>query len=442
MTIKLKPTENNPRQTMEGFGVSGAWWAQLVGSWQNGVPEEIARLLFHKTEGLGIGIYRYNLGGGSKESGKGTFGIKHRRASSFDTEDGGYDWSRDGEALRMLREALKYGVDEVVFFVNSPPERFTVTGKAQSDIPFRKNLKRRHEADFARYCLDVTEHFLQEGVPVKFLSPVNEPLWIWTGKQGQEGCHYHAPGIRRIFRVFAQELAHRPALDGKLLLSGAENGDIRLMNKTYIRCLLNDPRIARRFDGIDTHSYWAKEGAKRRYRRFMDRRYPGVKLRTSEWTQMKGGRDYSMDSALEQARVMWEDLCILNVVSWQHWIAVSEVDFCDGLIYIDEAAQTFDIPKRYYAFGNFSKFIPRGAQRVDLPCDDPELRVAAFRTEQGRALVLINLSAEEKTVSLDLPAQSAALYRTDETKNLEPSTVELRQFTLTPRSVNTLDVRC
>ena len=68
-------------------------------------------------------------------------------------------------------------------------------------------------------------------------------------------------------------------------------------------------------------------------------------------------RDYGMDSALEQTKIMMEDLSILNVTSWQLWIAVSDVDYCDGLIYENDGPRTFELTKRYFAFGNFSKYI-------------------------------------------------------------------------------------
>ena len=88
-------------QTFERFGVSGAWWAQVIGGWDETDPasgkpkrERIAELLFDKTEGLGVRCYRYNLGAGSAQSGRGRIDMPCRRAESFDTEDGGFDWAR------------------------------------------------------------------------------------------------------------------------------------------------------------------------------------------------------------------------------------------------------------------------------------------------------------------------------------------------------------
>ncbi len=445
---ELRLTPDKTYQTFENFGVSGAWWAQIVGGWTQpdpitGLParERIARLLFDREEGIGVRCYRYNLGGGSAESGKGHIDMQCRRAESFDTDDG-YDWSRDANAVWMLREAVKLGAEEVVMFVNSPPERFTKNGMTHQSRIGQTNLPHRNYRAFTRYCLDCAEHFLAEGIPVRYLSPVNEPVWFWVG--GQEGCHYRPWQVRRLLRVFVKEMDLRPALRD-LRLSAAENGDIRWFNKTYCRLLLNDPLIRTRLDAVDTHSYFVTPNKLlkkfignrlpfvRRYRRWMDRHFPDVPLKTSEWTHMKGGRDYGMDSALEQTKIMLEDLTLLNVSSWQLWIALSNVDYCDGLIYENDADGTFELTKRYFAFGHFSKFIEPGSVRFDVYAGEG-LTAAGFRKENKKTVVIMNPS-EART--LLLPAVPAKVFITDDSRDLAPETPD-KTLDIPARSVITL----
>ena len=447
-TIVLHPEKRF--QTFERFGVSGAWWAQVVGGWtepdeESGLPkrERIAQLLFDKENGIGVRCYRYNLGGGSAASGKGDFSEPSRRAESFDT-DGGYDWNRDANAVWMLRQAVSLGADEVIFFVNSPPERLTKNGMAHCGKPFHTNLAKKNYEAFAAYCLDCVEYFRAAGIPVRYLSPVNEPLWKWTG--GQEGCHYRPSQVRHLLRVFADALDARPALKD-LRLSAAENGDIRFYNKTYTRIVLGDSKIRNRVDAVDLHSYFVKPGFPlpsyfvddrvpflRRYRRWLDRRFPGVPVKTSEWTHMQPGRDYGMDSALEQTRVMLEDLCVLNVSAWQLWIAVSNVDYCDGLIYTDDDARTFELTKRYYAFGQFSKFIEPGSVRFAVDAGD-ELQCAGF--SKGGRHVVVAANHNDYDVSAALPQTVKEIYLTSETHALTP-VAPAERFVFPKKSVATL----
>ena len=438
-------------QTIESFGVSGAWWAQVVGGWDepdedSGLPkrERVAELLFDKETGIGVSCYRYNLGGGSTESGKGTFSIPCRRAESFLTADGIYDWSKDQNAVWMLRQAVRYGVKDIVFFVNSPPEQFTKNGLAHCSKAFRSNLSKKNYANFVKYCLDCVEHFRGEGIPVQYLSPVNEPVWKWTG--GQEGCHYRPRQVRKLLRLFVEEMNRRPAL-ADLKLSGAENGDIRWFNKTYCRIMLGDKMIRSRADAIDTHSYFVTPRLGpvtrliddrlpflKRYRRYLDRHFPGVPAKTSEWTHMQGGRDYGMDSALEQTKIMMEDLTILRVSSWQLWIAVSNVDYCDGLLYEFDDTRTFALTKRYFTFGQFSKFIEPGSVRFDVDAGE-KLQAVGF-SKDGRQVVVI-ANHNESGVELRLSENVCAIFCTDATRSMEPLD-PASAVSIPPKSVTTI----
>lgn len=441
----------NTHQTFSHFGISGAWWAQEVGGWdetdeKSGIPknERIAELLFSDEKGIGIGSYRYNLGAGSAISGRGNIEEKNRRAESFDVSEFEYNWSRDANAVKMMALAVKNGVDEITFFVNSPPERYTKNGKAHCDRPFTTNLDKSNYTRFVKYCLDCAEHFIDWGFPVKYLSPVNEPVWKWTG--GQEGCHYTPTQVWNLFRIFADEMDRRPKLKN-LKLAGAENGDIRWFNKTYTRLLLGDVKVAPKLDTIDVHSYFItpnyailkstvgdRPAYLRRFRKYMDKHYPDKPVKVSEWCHMKSGRDYSMKSALAQARVMTEDLKLLDAASWEGWIALSNVDYCDGLIYYFNDIRSYRMTKRYYAFGNFSKFIKPGSVRIETYAGEG-LESVAFKKDGKIITVITNRKKEE--VPLLLPRDDGEIYLTDSKHDLEK--VEFtKEFTVPKRSVVTL----
>ena len=421
-------------QTFEGIGASGAWWAQEVGSWP-GAREEIARLLYNRESGIGMRTYRYNLGAGSAESGHGDIGNPLRRTHLF---------SDDENAVRMAELACGEGAGELILFVNSPPESLTINHCAHCDKsrPFRTNIRKENYPAFASYVLDSAEALVKKGLPLKYISPVNEPLWVWNG--GQEGCHYSPDQARAVMRVFAEELEKRPALTG-VKLSGVENGDIRWFNKSYTIQLLRDKTVRKYVDSVDVHSYFlnpvrlpgmSRAGYLRRFRRFMDLFYPDVPVKMSEWTHMQGGRDYSMKSALVMAKTMVEDLTILNVTSWQHWIACSEVDYCDGLIYINLEDKTFETTKRYYATGNISKYVPFGSVRVQSGSDDPDVDALAFLCDGKVIIIAVNYSGQNKPVKITGAPESAFAAVTDDDSDLTEKTCG-GDIWLTPRSVTT-----
>lgn len=451
--MKIYIDKEKEYQIFEGFGASGAWWAQEVGGWTHpdansglSVRDRISQLLFSQNEGIGLRIYRYNIGAGSKHSGNGHINNPLRRTENFEVSVGNYDFTRDKNAVYMMKQAVKDGASEVIFFVNSPIERLTKNGKSHCDkyAIFSENLPKRNYIPFADYCLDITEHFVSEGLPVKYLSPINEPLWRWTG--GQEGCHYSPRNSGKVLKAFAEEMDKRDAL-AEIKLAGLENGDIRWFNKSYTKSLLNYDAVKKRVDSVDLHSYFLipvsfpginRAAYLKRYRRWMDKHYPDLKINMSEWTHMQEGRDKGMSSALVMAKVIYEDISILNVASWQHWIAVSEVDYCDGLIYINLADKTFEMTKRYYATGNFSKYIPYGARRVAAYGNDRDLKILAFVKNNRNVLIVINDSEKEKSISLPADTKGATLAVTNEKCDLEEFKLQSTNVKISAESVNTI----
>ena len=134
--MKIQLNANKRYQTFESFGASGAWWAQIVGGWTHideasglTVRDRISQLLYSKTQGIGLGVYRYNIGGGSAQSGNGDIENPLRRTESFDLGAGRYDFCRDRNAVYMMKQAVRDGADEVILFVNSPIERLTKNHK-------------------------------------------------------------------------------------------------------------------------------------------------------------------------------------------------------------------------------------------------------------------------------------------------------------------------
>lgn len=427
-------------QVIESFGASGAWWSQEVGGWDN--REQIAELLFDKDKGIGLTNYRYNIGAGST-SGNSRIDDRWRRGESFEISPFEYDWRKDSNAVWFLKRAVQLGVEEVVLFCNSPLERLTISGMAHGAEDGTKNLEPEQYTDFAKYTLDVTEHFVKEGVPVKYLSPINEPQWGWSG--GQEGTHYEPEEVSAIYKVFVKELERKDELS-HIELSGIESGEWGGRTKEYMEAVLREEELRRHFKTIDNHSYWTKAPVKRDFKEWMNIHYPDIKLRTSEWCEMVNGKDLGMDAAFNLAQEVLDDLNILEVVSWQLWIAVSQYNYRDGLIYVDTTTQTYEESKKLWAYGHFTKFIRPGYQRVGTAYKETDdLKVTVFKGEDKVVIVAIN-KGDQQTLNLDLVCgqnfNQVDIYTTTEEHNLEctyKGAYELQtEITLEKASIHTI----
>ncbi len=417
--------ESVTHQTIESFGTSGAWWSQYVGLWDDKYQNtqvsnrsRIATLLYHPTYGIGLTNYRYNLGAGSADSGLGSYSDPNRRAQSFETAPGVYDFSKDEGAQWFLKEVVRLGCEEVILFFNSPLERLTISGTAQVLKGAKSNIKPENYAEWAKYACDVTEYFLSQGVPVKFISPINEPQWEWT--DGQEGCHYEPSQIAGVYLAFLEEMEKRPALAG-VELSGPESGEWGGQTPQYVSALLGDEKLRAHFTAVDCHSYWSNTQSKASFRNFMDVLYPDVKIRMSEWCEMVNGTDLTMDSAIHLAQCVQEDLTVLNAVSWCTWVGVSPGGYRDGLIHAAEngTGEKSIVPlKRLWAYGNYTRYIRPGFVRVETS-GAKGLDPVAFKGErdgkQQLVIVLINEDYRPQTVKLSGDFSAYATMQVHET---------------------------
>lgn len=414
---------NRSMQTIESFGVSGSWWSQDIGGWaeitesQLSPRDYIAQILFDEENGIGISSYRYNIGAGSI-SGNNVIEEPWRKTENFEQSEKVYDWARDKNSVWFLKKAVQYGIEDIVFFVNSPVERLTRNGKAHGNEGELSNLPKENYVEFAEYVFDVVEHFIEGGIKVRYISPINEPQWEWINKQ--EGCHYEPDEVVELLRVFVHEIEKRPKLVN-VEITGPECGEWGNTNYKYCEAILGDKELSKYFKTLDNHSYWSSKEAKKEFAKWIHNNYDGVSLRTSEWCEMVKGQDYTMDSALNLAEEIYDDLTILDVVSWQYWIAVSCYDFRDGLIYVNPNDHSMKLTKRLWAMGNYSKFVRPGFTRIDVTTSNDRLKVTAFRSDNKIVLVIINSSKDRIVAKLSgyNDMRNMSIYVTDQQYSLE-----------------------
>lgn len=417
-------------QKIESFGASGAWWSQDVGGW---VDEEsadlskrayIAELLFDPDNGIGLSSYRYNLGAGSTLQNSPKIEDPWRRAESFEDSPGIYNWENDQNAQWMLNQAVEYGIKDIYLFVNSPLTRLTKNGSAYGSMVGGEtsNLSAANYEAFATYVYDVAEYFIQKGIPVTHLSPINEPQWEWIG--GQEGNHYSPDELIALLQVFVEQKNNRPDLKGTHL-SMPELGEWSNSSLDYFEVLNKSDFILTEFNTWDIHSYWSNPIAKSDFKEWLTEQEIEVDLKMTEWTEMVNGRDETMNSALTLANEIYDDLTILDVIVWQYWIAVSQYDYRDGLIYVDLDTKEITPTKRLWGMGNFSKFVKPGYRRVLVTSDDKEVKTVSFvgENEEGKkesVTILINNSFFDKEMELeDWQLDELAVYVTDSDHDLE-----------------------
>ena len=124
-TVTINP--NICYQTIADFGSSDCWTADFVGKYfSDAEKEKSAKWLFSQEmdadgnpEGIGLSMWRVNLGAGSAEQGSQS-GIEDitRRGYCYLDANGNYDWTKSAGQQYFMQQAKKYGVNHFLLFSN------------------------------------------------------------------------------------------------------------------------------------------------------------------------------------------------------------------------------------------------------------------------------------------------------------------------------------
>ena len=147
-------------QTMESFGASDAWQCNFIGkNWPTDKRNKIADLLFSQgldadgnPKGIGLSLWRFNLGAGSAEQGEASdITDEWRRSECFTTNGVSYDMNKQAGQVWFMKAARERGVDKLLAFANSAPVYLTQNGKAHASIKEFYNLKDGKMPDLADF---------------------------------------------------------------------------------------------------------------------------------------------------------------------------------------------------------------------------------------------------------------------------------------------------
>ncbi|MCF2491046.1 glycoside hydrolase [Dyadobacter sp. CY347] len=457
ITITVNPAKTF--QTIDHFGASDAWSCQFVGNWPDAKRNGIADLLFSsdtlgngKPKGIGLSLWRFNIGAGTAEQGDAS-GIKDewRRAESFLNDDGTYNWNKQAGQIWFLKAAKERGVNEFLAFPNSPPVQITVNKKGYANAG-KPNLNAENFNKYGDFMANVVSGVREKtGITFNHISPVNEPQWDWSDG-GQEGTPFFNNEIAGIAKSLSASLI-KSKLPTKIDI--AEAGQINYLYSEFnkpgrgnqIRAFFdksspdyigNLPNLTQTISG---HSYFTtspynKAASKRQEIAKALQATPGLKYWMSEYCilgdnegEIQGsGRDLGINAGIYIAKVIHNDLVNASASAWHWWIAISPYNYKDGLVYIDKNKTdgSYQSSKMLWALGNFSRFVRPGAIRteVSVSAAGEGLLISSYKNADNQLVtIIINDQSKAADVTLNLQGSKLShvkIYKTSATADLEP----------------------
>ncbi len=488
-------------QTMESFGASDAWQCNFIGkNWPTDKKNKIADLLFSQgldadgnPKGIGLSLWRFNLGAGSAEQGEASdITDEWRRSECFTTDGVSYDMTKQAGQVWFMKAARERGVDKLLAFSNSAPVYLTQNGKAHATIKEFYNLKDGKMPDLADFWTTSLDKLKTEhGLTIDYVSPFNEPQYEWDGS-GQEGSPATNANIYSLVSILSPKLQAK-GLEAKIVVG--EAGAYEPLYKTVLGKESRSNQIdyffasnsTKNISGLSNvkktisgHSYWqawplSEMISSRQAAAARIQSVGGVSLWSSEYCVLESpgtaelpggagsGRDLGMSLALWTARIISTDIAVGGVTSWQWWTAISRGDYKDGLIHVDDGASNgagnadyckndgyIRDSKTLWALGNFSFFVKPGMVRVQIPSIDNstalnDVMLTAYKDATNKKLVIVavNISKSAKTYKLNLAGGTVTdnkltPYTTSETLSLKKGTaVDASNLQIPARSVVT-----
>ena len=389
-------------QTMDGFGVSGAWVAGHIEQQLNpDAQREILDMLFTEA-GANLSILRVKV--------EPNIGSK------------GYD---SGSEF-LMAQAQQRGVPRFYAVPWTPPSEWE---------DGNNNLKEEFYDEYSQFLADYLNLYRSKGLNITWLSAQNEPDLSCE----YESCSWSLEALCCFIPILRDVLNNNGLSDVKLAAPEAMGWP---QTYNYIEQLLESGESGH-IDIWASHGYWGMERNeemnvfRNKLNEMAQQRDKSVWM--TEWADLDAAWQgdpndpsvFGIDDGLLWAERIVIDLVEANASAWFYWWIYNPnpVDFPnsanEGLI-VRTPENTFLYPKRFYTFSQFSRFVRPGAQRIEVVGAPAELKVVAFRDANLKQIVVVAVNRTETAWPVALQfdgytlAGNSRAYRTSEMENVTP----------------------
>lgn len=424
LTTDNSITRNNSK--WEGWGTSLCWWANRIG-YNESLTQSAATLFFDADKGLGLNIMRYNIGGGDDPT--------HNHITRTDSDVPGwmywdeaahkyiYDYNADKNQLNVLRAAAEAaGQDAYIeVFSNSPPYFMTNSGCSTGNIKAEENnLRDDAYNDFANYLAHVTNYINNNlELEVKSISPMNEPNTnYWPAfNYKQEGCHFDAGEPQSKLLVATSKALKKYGLNDIILTASDETNP----GKQIEEILLLSPEARSAIKRISAHTYGTN--GIRELGELADKEDINLWMSEVDGNGTAGKNAGQMAAGLWLAEKIIGDIDAMRPSSWVLWQVIDTHVSKDGYkgrtdggplnldkgywgtAWADHDTEQIHLSQKYYAFGQFTRYIRPMDTIIKCNLDRKSgcRAIAALNSSSNRlTIVCVNVADGERTIDIDL----------------------------------------
>ncbi|GCE30216.1 hypothetical protein KDA_57000 [Dictyobacter alpinus] len=429
-SISVDPAQQY--QTIQGWGSSMAWWANWAGSLSDSQRVPLADKLFDPNTGIGLNVLRYNFGADGPGNvchnaiANGKAGV-YTNIPTYEPTAGAYDWTQDANQRWVLQAAQDRGANVFEGFVNSPPAWMTTNSCTSGANGNSENLSSSHYDDYTSYMATIAQHFHDTwGLPLQTLAAFNEPTpGYWNFNGDQEGSNISTGTQNTIVNKLAAKL-DQTGVSAYSQISAPDDTAVNASNNDYDSYDANAKAAIIQYN---THTYGGSTGD-RDYAYNTIGQNGNKRLWMSEWGT--GAQSSPIAAGLTLSHEILTDEQHLHPASWVIWQAADNYANASGSgnggsdndlwgLASTDSSGNITYPSRYYALGNYSKFVRPGYKMIGN--SDGNTFSAYDAGSQTLVLVTTNDGTGSTNVTYNLSnfssvGGSATPYQTTSNQNL------------------------
>ncbi len=407
-TEKRQPKENeisifvNPNKTFQTFlGIGGAITdasAEVFATLSPAKQREFLTAYYSKKNGIGYTLARTNIHSCDFSSGSYTYiteGDKDLKSFSIDHDR--------KFRIPLIKQATAMAGGKLTIFASpwSPPAFM----KSNNDMLHGGTLLPEYYQPWANYFVKFINAYQKEGIPIWGVTIQNEPM----ATQTWESCIFTAEQERDFLKLNLGKTLANAGLGDKKIIVWDHNRDLITQR---VDTILADPDAAKYVWGIGYHWYESWSGGQQMWGNVgvVHETYPDKNLLFTEGTVdsfdpaklqvWSNGEKYgeSMIKDFNNGTVGWTDW---NILLDEKGGPNHVGNYCFAPVHADTRTGELTYLPSYYYIGHFSKFIDKGARRINSVSSRSQLMTTAFLNPDGKVVAIV-MNESDKPVQYNL----------------------------------------
>lgn len=382
------------RQRIDGFGAGAQFFVRDFGAFDTQTQAHILDLLFDPQKGAGLTIIRNRIWDDGSDNhtpeNKPNPGTHHPAPGVWEFDDANGE-PKDKWQIWLMHEAAKRGCTTFNSCVWSPPWWMKTTSGTKRG----GKLKTEYYAAFAEYVARyVKEYKSRYGIDIHSINVQNEP----DLDQVDEWKTYYKPDEMHTL-LKRHVIPALSDLDVKLMV-----GEESRWSDRIARPSLEDASTSPHVDLFSSHAY---DLGTHRLDLPLSKGKPVWQTEVCAWRGSIEDTDYdpTITDALKWATLLHKHLTEAQVSAWLFWRFQRPEGEGAGywasganemLIKMNPQTQFFEVTKRLWMMGNYSRFVRPGWRRIEVSNAANDLHITAFKdpSSSSFAIVVVNPGAK------------------------------------------------